>query len=61
MTNILKGGYLAGKKTYVTAVVAIVGAIGFYLTGEADLVTTFQTIVAASTAAFIRSGISNGK
>lgn len=50
-------GALAGKKTYVTAVVAVIGAIGMYLTGDSGLADTFQVIVTALSAAFIRHGV----
>lgn len=57
MSNVVSGGMLAGKKTYITAVVGIVGAVGAYLVGEADLFQTFQLIVTAVAAASIRAGV----
>jgi len=55
--NISRGGFLAGKKTYITAVTGIVAAIGAYLIGEMDLVQTFQTIWPLITVAFLRKGV----
>ncbi|NQV82189.1 MAG: hypothetical protein HQ494_00090, partial [Rhodospirillales bacterium] len=49
--------FLAGKKTYITAVTGIVAAIGAYLIGEMDLVQTFQTIWPLITVAFLRKGV----
>lgn len=52
-------GILAGKKTYVTAALAIFGAIGAYLLGETDPGTTMNVIVSSLLAVFIRNGIAN--
>ena len=48
---------LAGYKTYVTAAVAVVGALAAYLTGDASLVQTAQLVVTAIIGATIRHGI----
>ena len=47
----------AGKKTYITAALAIIAAIGAYLTGEATVAQTGQLVFSALLAAFIRDGI----
>lgn len=57
MSDIMAGGFLAGKKTYVTAVLTLLGAIGAYLTGEASLVETFQLVSTALIGTFIRKGV----
>ena len=44
MNKIIKGGYLAGRKTYVISGVGIMSAIGAYLIGEGDIFTMLQTI-----------------
>ena len=44
MNKIIKGGYLAGRKTYVISAVGIVSAIGAYLIGDQDLFTMLQTV-----------------
>ena len=44
MNKIMKGGYLAGRKTYVVSGVGIISAIGAYLIGEQDIFTVLQTI-----------------
>jgi hypothetical protein len=59
--DISRGGWLAGRKTYITAVTGIVTALGAYLIGEMDLVQTFQTIWPLIAAAFLRNGVSNGQ
>lgn len=44
MANIIKGGYLSGRRTYVVSTVGIISAIGAYLIGEEDIFTMLQTI-----------------
>jgi len=48
---------LKGKKTYITAGLAVIGALAAYFTGEVDLANTAQIIVTAILAAFIRDGV----
>lgn len=48
---------LAGYKTYITAAVAVIGAIAAYLTGDASLVQTAQLVVTAVIGATIRHGV----
>lgn len=55
MLNVLKG-----KKTYITAVVAIVTAWGAYLTGQdANIMDAVRLTFTAALAAFVRSGVAN--
>lgn len=49
---------LTGYKTYITAIVSIVGAVGAYLSGEISLVDAAQLIVPAVLGAFLRKGMS---
>ncbi len=55
--DISRGGWLAGKKTYITAVTGIVAALGAYLVGEMDLIQTFQTVWPLIAVAFLRKGV----
>jgi hypothetical protein len=48
---------LAGKKTYITAAVAVVVAVAEYLTGDATLADTASLVFTALLAAFVRNGI----
>ncbi len=48
---------LSGYKTYITAVVAIITAIGAYLSGDVTIVATVQSVFVALLAAFIRHGV----
>ncbi len=48
---------LKGYKTYITGVVAIVGALGAFLIGEAELGTTVHIVVDSMLAMFVRHGI----
>ena len=49
---------LSGYKTYITAFVAVVAAVGAYLAGDADLAQTGQLVFTALLAAFVRNGVS---
>ena len=46
LNYILTGGFLKGYRTYVMAAVVVVSALASYVTGDADLVHTIQTIAA---------------
>ena len=50
-------GALKGYKTYVTAAVAVVTAIGAYLTKDATLMQTAQLIFTAIMGASVRNAI----
>jgi hypothetical protein len=50
---------LRGYKTYIVAVVAIIGAIGGWLTADVTLTDAIQIIVPAAVGMFVRSGIAN--
>ncbi len=50
---------LRGYKTYITAVVAIVGAVAGWLTADVSLTDAIQIIVPAAVGMFVRSGIAN--
>lgn len=47
----------AGYKTYITAGVAIIGAVAAFLVGDADAMQTANLVVTALLAAFVRNGI----
>jgi hypothetical protein len=49
--------YLKGKKTYVTAFLAIVAAVGSYLLDEIPMQNMIEAIFAALTAMTIRAAI----
>jgi hypothetical protein len=48
---------LSGYKTYITAVLAILTAIGTWLAGDLQLGDMIQTVVTAALGAFIRHGV----
>ena len=48
---------LKHKKTYITAVVAIVTAVGAYLSGDLALADTIQLVVTAVLGITLRAGI----
>lgn len=47
----------AGKKTYITAAVAVITAVAAYLVGDATLPETANLVFTAILAAFVRNGI----
>lgn len=48
---------LAGYKTYITAAVAVVTAVGSYLAGDADGIQTANLVFTALLAAFVRNSV----
>lgn len=48
---------LKGKKTYVTAGVAVITAVAAYAVGDASAVQTAQLVFTALLGAFLRSGM----
>ena len=50
---------LSGYKTYITAALAILTAIGTWLAGELQLADMIQTVVTAARGAFIRHGVAS--
>ena len=50
-------GALKGKKTYITALLTIIGAGASYLTGEASIIQVAQLMVTAILGATLRSGM----
>jgi len=54
-------GILAGKKTYLTAAMAIIGTLASYFAGDVQLVDAAQLVLTAVLGVTIRSGITTGK
>ena len=50
---------LAGKKTYITAALAVLTAVGAYLTGDATIMQTAQLVFTALIGAFVRNGVAH--
>ncbi len=50
---------LKGYKTYIVGGLAVLGAIGSYLTGDATLAQSVQVAVTAILAMTVRHGIEN--
>lgn len=48
---------LKGKKTYVTAAVAVISAAAAYAVGDASAIQTAQLVFTALLGAFLRSGM----
>ena len=60
MSKILDGGWLAGRKTYLTAIMTIVTSVIAYLSGEMDLQGLIQAVSTAAIGAFLRAGVAKG-
>lgn len=50
-------GILKGKKTYIVAILAVVGAIASYLTGDFTLQQTIEAVFASGAVAALRDGM----
>lgn len=50
-------GILKGKKTYVVALLAVIGAVAAYLTGDLGAADAIQTGLTAVLAATVRNAI----
>jgi hypothetical protein len=50
-------GFLKGKKTYVTALLTVIGSVAAFATGDATAIQAVQMSVTALLAVFLRSGI----
>jgi len=50
---------LKGYKTYIVAAIAVITAIGAYLTGDLALPAAAQAVLTAVLGATLRSGIAN--
>lgn len=57
--SISSGGYLSGYKTYITAIVGIITAIGLYLSGDVDLSGTISTVFPLISVICVRLGIAS--
>ena len=66
MNKIIKGGFLAGHRTYIISGAGILSAIGAYLVGDTDIFTMLQAIFTLGGIYFLRKssetkGRRNGK
>ena len=43
MNKFIRGGFLAGRKKYVLALVGIISAFGTYAVGDSDIFSLMQT------------------
>ncbi len=54
MCKVIRGGFLAGHRTYILSGVGIMSAIGAYLVGDSDLFTMLQAIFTLGGIYFLR-------
>ena len=54
MQKIIRGGYLAGHRTYILSAVGILSAIASYMVGDSDLFATLQSVFTLGGIYFLR-------
>ena len=59
MKNIVRGGYLAGYRTYIISATGILSAIGAYLAGDSDLFVMLQSVCTFAGIYFLRKSNEN--
>ena len=59
MKKFIKGGFLAGKRTYIVSGIGILSAVGAYLVGDADIFGMLQTIFTLGGIYFLRKASEN--
>ncbi len=52
--NIVNGGMLAGRRTYIISGVGIMSAIAAYLVGDSDIFTMLQAVFTLGAIFFLR-------
>ncbi len=57
MADIFNGGFLAGKKTYISAGIGIISALATYLYGELNLTQLIQAVTPLASIIFLRKSI----
>ena len=61
MASIAEGGWLSGKKTYITAAVGLIGVVAAYLTGDMGLPAALTGGWIAIQSVFLRQGIAKAE
>ena len=61
MDKILTGGFLTGKKTYITTIVGMITAIASYFVGGLPLPELIQTVFPLAGILFLRKGMNSKK
>lgn len=54
MKQIITGGYLSGRRTYIISGIGIISAVGAYLVGDIDVFGMLQTIFTLGGIYFLR-------
>ena len=54
MKQIISGGYLAGRRTYIISGIGIISAVGAYLVGDIDVFGMLQTVFTLGGIYFLR-------
>ena len=59
MNKFIRGGFMAGHRTYIIAAVGIISALGAYVVGDADLFSLMQTVFTMGGIYFLRKSNEN--
>ena len=54
MKQIISGGYLSGRRTYIISGIGIISAVGAYLVGDIDVFGMLQTVFTLGGIYFLR-------
>lgn len=60
-SKIIKGGFLAGQRTYIISGIGILSAVGAYLVGDVDIFDMLQAIFTLGGIYFLRKAGDNDK
>jgi hypothetical protein len=61
ITNIYRGGQMAGKRTYIVSGIGILSCIASYLVGDSNIMETMNNIFPLAAIYFLRKGLKDGK
>ena len=59
MNKIIRGGFLAGHRTYIISGAGIISAIAAYMVGDSDIFGTLQTVFTFGGVYFLRKSMDN--
>jgi len=54
MNKFIKGGWCAGRRTYVISAAGIISAIAAFIVGDIDIFITMQTVFTLGSIYFVR-------
>lgn len=61
MNKIIKGGFSAGRRTYIISGAGILSAVAAYIVGDVDIFSMLQTIFTLGSIYFVRKKMDEKK